>query len=49
MRTRVCIGPFVIMAFAGSLSAHVMVSPPQSKSGATQKYEVGPNKYLAMP
>jgi uncharacterized protein YcnI len=23
-----------------SLSAHVMVSPPQSKAGATQKYEV---------
>ena len=23
-----------------SLSAHIMVSPPQSKSGATQKYEM---------
>jgi uncharacterized protein YcnI len=25
---------------AASLSAHVMVSPPESKSGAVQKYEV---------
>ena len=35
--------PFVFMLVSvagGSLSAHVMVSPPQSKSGATQKYEM---------
>jgi len=30
---------FVLFA-AASLSAHVMVSPPESKAGTTQKYEV---------
>src|SRR5580765_2016019 len=30
---------FVLFA-AASLSAHIMVSPPESKAGATQKYEV---------
>ena len=28
------------VASATTLSAHVMVSPPQSKAGASQKYEV---------
>jgi uncharacterized protein YcnI len=36
--------PYLVMLFAltaaSSLSAHVMVSPPESKSGAVQKYEV---------
>ena len=36
--------PYLVMLFAlsaaASLSAHVMVSPPESKSGAVQKYEV---------
>jgi len=36
--------PYLVMLFAlaavTSLSAHVMVSPPESKSGAVQKYEV---------
>ncbi len=39
MRTPSCVGVFVT-AFAASISAHVMVSPPNSKSGATQRYEV---------
>ena len=31
----------VVASLAGtSLSAHIMVSPPQSKTGATQKYEL---------
>jgi uncharacterized protein YcnI len=36
--------PYLVMLFAltagASLSAHVMVSPPESKGGAVQKYEV---------
>ena len=36
--------PYLMMLFAlsaaTSLSAHVMVSPPESKGGAVQKYEV---------
>lgn len=30
----------ILSASVASLSAHIMVSPPQSKSGATQKYEL---------
>jgi uncharacterized protein YcnI len=36
----VSIGIALSIAMAASLSAHVIVSPTQSKSGATQKYEV---------
>jgi uncharacterized protein YcnI len=36
----VSIGTALSIAMAASLSAHVIVSPTQSKSGATQKYEV---------
>jgi uncharacterized protein YcnI len=39
MRTQSSVG-LLVAAFAASVSAHVMVSPPQSKSGAIQKYEL---------
>jgi uncharacterized protein YcnI len=40
MRMRVSLGLLLAAAMVTSLSAHIMVSPTQSKSGATQKYEV---------
>ena len=40
MRMRVSIGVLLAAAMISSLSAHIMVSPTQSKSGATQKYEL---------
>ena len=40
MGKRVAIGALVTFSAAASLSAHVMVSPTQSKTGATQKYEL---------
>ncbi len=39
MRVKFCVGLLVTVCAAG-ISAHVMVSPPQSKTGVTQKYEV---------
>jgi uncharacterized protein YcnI len=39
MGKRVAISALVTLS-AASLSAHVMVSPTQSKTGATQKYEL---------
>ena len=30
----------IVVLFTAAMSAHVMVSPPASKSGATQKYEL---------
>ena len=39
MGKRIAIGALVALSTA-SLSAHVMVSPTQSKTGATQKYEL---------
>ena len=40
MRLKVLIGTLIAVWTAPALSAHIMVSPTQSKSGATQKYEV---------
>lgn len=40
MRMRIACGAFFALVMAASLSAHIMVSPPTSKAGATQKYEV---------
>ena len=40
MRTTLSMVVLVASAAATSLSAHVMVSPPQSKAGASQKYEL---------
>jgi uncharacterized protein YcnI len=40
MRNKLVIGAVVVMSALATVSAHVMVSPPQSKAGATQKYEV---------
>jgi outer membrane autotransporter protein len=40
MSMRISFALILTLLIASSLSAHVMVSPPQSKSGATQKYEV---------
>lgn len=40
MRTRTVFGAVFAVAMAASLSAHIMVSPLESKAGATQKYEV---------
>lgn len=40
MRNRLSIGALIAIALVASLSAHIMVSPTQSKTGATQKYEV---------
>jgi len=40
MQSRLSIAAVIAVAAAAALSAHVMVSPTQSKSGATQKYEV---------
>jgi uncharacterized protein YcnI len=40
MRIRFVMTAIVAAGAAASLSAHVMVSPTQSKTGATQKYEV---------
>ncbi len=40
MRLKLSVGVLMAMVTMASLSAHVMVSPPQSKSGASQKYEV---------
>lgn len=40
MRTTFSIAAVIAVASAATLTAHVMVSPTQSKSGGTQKYEV---------
>jgi uncharacterized protein YcnI len=40
MRTKLTIGTILVVAAAAALSAHVIVSPTVSKSGAVQKYEV---------
>jgi|SRR5579862_8631686 len=40
MRRRGSIVLLLAASAATTLSAHVMVSPPQSKTGATQKYEL---------
>ena len=40
MGKRFALGALVTLSAAASLSAHVMVSPTQSKTGATQKYEL---------
>jgi uncharacterized protein YcnI len=40
MRLRLSFALIVASLVVTSLSAHIMVSPPQSKSGATQKYEM---------
>ena len=40
MRVKIAIVALVATSAAASLSAHVMVSPTQSKAGATQKYEL---------
>ena len=40
MKLRVSFALLFTVLVATALSAHVMVSPPQSKSGATQKYEM---------
>ncbi len=40
MGKRFAIVALVAISAAASLSAHVMVSPTQSKTGATQKYEL---------
>jgi len=39
MRTKLSISFLLAASAAASLSAHLMVSPLQSKTGATQKYE----------
>ena len=40
MKTKAALSAALAIAAAVSLSAHVMVSPPQSKAGASQKYEL---------
>src|SRR5882672_11611557 len=40
MRNKIPIGVLVAVSTLATLSAHVMVSPLQSKAGASQKYEV---------
>ena len=40
MRMRMSLVLLLALAAVSSLSAHIMVSPPQSKVGATQKYEM---------
>jgi uncharacterized protein YcnI len=40
MRLRLSFALILSSLIVPSLSAHVMVSPPQSKNGATQKYEM---------
>ncbi|HEX3704618.1 MAG TPA: DUF1775 domain-containing protein [Vicinamibacterales bacterium] len=40
MRMKLSIVVFLAAVAAASLSAHVMVSPTQSKAGATQKYQL---------
>lgn len=40
MRLRLSFALILASLVVTSVSAHVMVSPPQSKSGATQKYEM---------
>jgi uncharacterized protein YcnI len=40
MRRKLSVTVLVAASAVTSLSAHIMVSPPQSKTGATQKYEV---------
>jgi uncharacterized protein YcnI len=40
MKTKVSIVVLLAVAAMTSLSAHIMVSPPQSKAGASQKYEL---------
>ena len=40
MRSKVSIVLLLAVSAMTSLSAHVMVSPPQSKAGAVQKYEL---------
>jgi uncharacterized protein YcnI len=40
MRNMLMMTALVAFATLTTVSAHVMVSPPQSKAGATQKYEV---------
>lgn len=40
MRMRAGLAVTAVLAAAASLSAHIMVSPPESKIGATQQYEL---------
>jgi uncharacterized protein YcnI len=40
MRMKLSIGVVVAMSCLATVSAHIMVSPPQSKAGAAQKYEL---------
>ena len=40
MKLRMSCALSLVALLATSLSAHIMVSPPQSKGGATQKYEL---------
>jgi uncharacterized protein YcnI len=40
MRKKLSIVLLLAASAAASLSAHIMVSPPQSKTGAVQKYEL---------
>jgi len=40
MRNKLVIGVLLAIPTLTTVSAHVMVSPPQSKAGAAQKYEV---------
>jgi len=40
MRTKLSMGLLLAMSALTTVSAHIMVSPPQSKAGAAQKYEV---------
>lgn len=40
MRNRIIVAVAFAAGVIAPLSAHIMVSPPQSKSGAAQKYEV---------
>jgi uncharacterized protein YcnI len=40
MRMRIAVVLLLAASAVTSLSAHLMVSPPQSKAGASQKYEV---------
>jgi len=40
MKKHIAIASGLTVLLVSSLSAHIMVSPPESKTGATQKYEV---------
>ena len=40
MRMKLAIGVLLAASTVSTLSAHILVSPPQSKAGATQKYEM---------